>query len=295
MALKKGLRLAMGFEFLDREELTLSEIPLYISQELPGRGIGLFASRIIESGEVIMGSPTVIILVKDALDVPLRDERHALLRKAVLQLPAGLLSTQTQIRALAKSRGGAEIDDIIQTNSITQSCDEVPEVARINHDCCPKFVFALRDIKTEEEISFNYAGAELQRNAHRSFLQTHWGFTYACSLCIASRPCIGASDQNHTTYSHIQLRKILRLADTLIELYDKEGLIVPKASYYEIAAYTCSQLGNETGVQRNAKLAADHWRVLAGRESWEVTRMLELAKDPKTHPSWGIGVRRGAA
>lgn len=44
--------------------------------------------------------------------------------------------TQTQIRALAKSRGGDEIDDIIQTNSITQSCGEgvrhlavVPEVA----------------------------------------------------------------------------------------------------------------------------------------------------------------------
>jgi len=70
---------------------------------------------------------------------------------------------------------------------------------------------------------------------------------------------------------------------------------VPKASYYEIAAYTYSQLGNETGVQRNAKLAADHWRVLAGGESWEVTRMLELAKDPKARPSWGIGVRRGAA
>jgi len=68
-----------------------------------------------------MGSPTVVILVKDALNVLLREERHALPRKAVLQLP---VQTQTQIRALAKSRGGAEIDDIIQTNSITQSCDE---------------------------------------------------------------------------------------------------------------------------------------------------------------------------
>jgi hypothetical protein len=47
---------------------------------------------------------------------------------------------------------------------------------------------------------------------------------------------------------------------------------VPKASYYEVAACTCSQLGDEIGVQGNAKLVADHRRVLAGRESWEVTR-----------------------
>ena len=67
-----------------------------------------------------MGSPPVIILMKDALDVPLREERHALLRKAVLQLP---VQTQTQIRALAKCRGGDEIDNIFQPNSITQSCD----------------------------------------------------------------------------------------------------------------------------------------------------------------------------
>ena len=61
---------------------------------------------------------------------------------------------------------------------------------------------------------------------------------------------------------------------------------MPKASYYEIAAYTCSQLGNETGVQRNAKLVADHWRVLTGKKSWEVTSMLEWGKDSKAHPSW---------
>ena len=70
---------------------------------------------------------------------------------------------------------------------------------------------------------------------------------------------------------------------------------MPKASYYEIAAYTYSQPGNETGVQRNVKLAADHQRLLAGKESWEATKMLELAKDPKAHPSWGIGVGKSAA
>jgi len=127
------------YEFLDREELTPSKIPLYISQGLPVHTIGLFANRIIELSEVIMGSPPVIILMKDALDEPLREERHALLRKAVLQLP---VHTKTQIRALAKSRGGDEIDDVIQTNSITQSCGEgvrhlavVPEVA-----VCPLFL-----------------------------------------------------------------------------------------------------------------------------------------------------------
>jgi hypothetical protein len=130
------------------------------------------------------------------------------------------VQTQTQTCAPAKSRGGDEIDDIIQTDSITQSRDDgarhlavVPEVAvcRLSSifQCLPRQlliiahsaltmtavqnlfpsfrgaervqkqpkiqshtyassahyrfddktltlqVFALRDIKTEEEISFN--------------------------------------------------------------------------------------------------------------------------------------------
>jgi hypothetical protein len=80
-----------------------------------------------------MGSPPVIILMKEALGEPSREQRHAPPRKTVLQLP---VQTQIQTHALAKSRGGDEIDDIIQTNSITQSRDEsarhlavVPEVA----------------------------------------------------------------------------------------------------------------------------------------------------------------------
>ena len=54
-----------------------------------------------------------------------------LLRKAVLQLP---VQTQTQIRALAGGRGGDEIDDIIQTNSITQSCDQGARHLAVVHE-----------------------------------------------------------------------------------------------------------------------------------------------------------------
>jgi hypothetical protein len=157
-------------------------------------------------------------------------------------------------------------------------------------------------------IVFPDAGAEFQQNARRSYLQAHWGFTCACSLCTASHASIAASDNRLDQISNVKsqlsttsprstpnLRKILRLIETLIELYDEEGLIAPKAKYYEIAAYAYSQLGNETGVQENARLAADHWRVLAGRDSWEVTRMSELGKDPKAHPSWRIGVGRDVA
>ena len=68
-----------------------------------------------------MGSPPVIILMKDALGEPSREQWHAPPRKTILQLP---VQTQTQTHALAKSRGGDEIDNIIQTNSITQSRDE---------------------------------------------------------------------------------------------------------------------------------------------------------------------------
>ncbi|OCL02486.1 SET domain-containing protein, partial [Glonium stellatum] len=310
-----AIEITRSYEFSDYERLPPSEPPPYRAEELLGRGIGLLANRTIKSGETVMGNPPVIVLMQKALDTLEREQRYALLHKAVGQLPE---QTQTQIRALAKSRGGDEIGDIVQTNSIGQSYGKgvrhlsiVPEAARINHDCRPNSfyrfddkdltlqVFALRNIEAGEEISFNYAGAEFPRDARHSYLQAHWGFTCACSLCTASHQAIAASDSRLNEISNIKaqlrntpprstasLHEILSLVQKLIELYDEERLIVPKAPYYEIAAYTCSQLGNKTCVQRNAELAADHWRVLAGEKSWEVTRMLGLGGNPKAHPSW---------
>lgn len=139
----------------DREPLP------YKARETDDRGIGLFAKEKIKAGETIMLKHPVLVIAKDALDSPSRKERHRLLKVAVGQLPE---KTRDALLALAKSRGGHELDDIVQTNSVGMRIGDgvrhlgvVPEASvsvmayhvicvacllielkRINHDCRPK-------------------------------------------------------------------------------------------------------------------------------------------------------------
>jgi hypothetical protein len=95
-----------------------NESSLYETRTLPGRGVGLYAKRVIEPGQVILRDVPILITMKDALDAFARHDRHAMQWRGIMQLPE---STQHLARNLAKSRGGDEIDDILQTNSIRQT------------------------------------------------------------------------------------------------------------------------------------------------------------------------------
>jgi hypothetical protein len=121
----------------EKKEDTLS----YRAKELPGRGIGLFANRLIKTGETILTDQPTFIVHRKAYTHFSEDNQEILQWRGLLQLPEEGRKTT---RALAKFGLGDEIIDVIQTNGFstsyfsTQHVQLVPEAARINHDCRPK-------------------------------------------------------------------------------------------------------------------------------------------------------------
>jgi hypothetical protein len=92
-----------------------STLPVYETRETKGRGIGTFATSSIEAGQVVFTDSPVFIALRDALDLLPRAGRQEMQWRGVLQLPADV---QKLFRNLSKSRGGDEIDDILQTNAL---------------------------------------------------------------------------------------------------------------------------------------------------------------------------------
>ena len=102
------------FEIYNQVE-SVNPSPPYVKRQLPGRGIGLIATREIKAGETIMRDIPSLILNTGGLFHVDGDARHELIWRGFLQLPA---MSQNHTRALATSRGGDEIEDVAHTNAI---------------------------------------------------------------------------------------------------------------------------------------------------------------------------------
>lgn len=101
---------------LREEESTVdSTSALFETRDTRGRGLGLFATREISAGQVIFTDSPVLITLRDALDYLPRIERQEMQWRGVFQLSPDV---QKLLLNLATSRGGDQIDDILQTNSL---------------------------------------------------------------------------------------------------------------------------------------------------------------------------------
>ncbi|KAF2838647.1 SET domain-containing protein [Patellaria atrata CBS 101060] len=296
-----------------KKTITFKDQP-YKMEDMAERGLGLRANQTITYGRVFMESSPTIVVIRSALDFMTREQRHYMFRRAIKQLP---VKTGNMILKLAKSMGGDELDDVFKTNGIGQIYGEdirhlsiLPEVARINHDCRPNSayrfddttlkheVFAIRDIKPGEEITVTYVPPEMPSDMRNSLLRNQWNFDCTCSLCAAQDFTLATSDTRLRTIQEYasDLASVsndpelfLEKVERILELYELEDIIAPKARYLELAAYACSQLGLEAATKKYAKKAYDMWDVIAGKDSWEKKGMGALLRDPKAHPSWKYG------
>jgi hypothetical protein len=107
--------------------------PSYRIGPTPGKGLGVFANRKIEQGEILMLDFPAMLVAKQFLEDAQPKLRRRLLKRGFSQLPQ---ATQDKVFSLAKSTGGEAIDDILGTNtcSLTLGDREVflglyPEVA----------------------------------------------------------------------------------------------------------------------------------------------------------------------
>ena len=167
----------------------------YVVVELPGRGLGVVASRPLHRGDVLVAESPLVRLTPNLGRPDVKwfdDERHARSLLAGLSRSAG---NPTKWKWWDK-----DLDAVVNTNSFTQESGGMVhsyvfnQVSRFNHSCCAnaRMIFdgdrelatvrVQRDVAPGTEITINY-GATGSLSERQQHLRTCFGFTCTCELC----------------------------------------------------------------------------------------------------------------
>ncbi|KAK3315520.1 hypothetical protein B0H66DRAFT_628669 [Apodospora peruviana] len=280
---------------------------------LPGKGLGLVATRRIPQGEVLTVDYAALVADSAFPSKMKREQGRVLLRKAIERLPR-----VKEVMELARSGkdatgdvGEVDVEDVVKTNSFTLRIGGesymalFPTIARINHACNPSAftrfdektlsntVIAFREIKKGEEITISYSEFGLTRAERQHILQAKWGFTCTCSLCTASQDEITASDARRLKIKALgpqvvqqvqsaQFRLAIELNREMVDLIAAEKLIPHMGEHYEVMARLHMGAGNKKEAKKYAKLAIADLEKFAsgwGKETEEtLAELKELVK-----------------
>ena len=291
--------------------------PFHVSA-VPGKGLGLLASRPLRRGDPIMSQSPVLLVHRAFLESPAPSDHHhsqRLLDSAVDALPDATRSLF--LSQLGHFGGRHRVTDILATNSFQTDIgsgegggeghhyDNYPEVSRFNHDCRPNVAFrvdgglvhwttAVRDVAAGEELGITYLDSFEPRAARRERALHAWGFKCGCEQCRL----FGKEGRE----SDARLEEIRRLEGLLgdwraagvtkevvaryVELFRKERLEFSVAGAYTLAALNCNMLGEEDMAVEYARLAVEAGRIENGPEARDVREMEALTKEPRGHFSW---------
>jgi hypothetical protein len=304
---------ARSFEFVRKGRHYSDFADRYEVQDVPGKGKGLIAKRLIEKGSYIMtDSPRIIASQRIPFHVG-PTEGLNMLDIAVKQLRH---TDKEMVLALDKSSEDGGIDDILKTNSFAcqirdDGVDDTylclfPEVARINHACRPNAharfhpktlhmdIKALRDIKPGEEISISYGKIDMKHAERQALYKQAWGFTCTCEMCTADAYAIKGSDQRRIQFERLREKLNAITAETydaqqalawekqVLELSEKEGFEVLIAEDYERLAYVHSGLGSVREARswaQKAKESLVEWTIVKGGPDNELRRVDDLLRE----------------
>lgn len=150
-------------------------------------------------------------------------------------------------------------------------------------------VIALRDIHPGEEIAHSYLDPSIELTSYErgDRLNSGWDFQCQCSLCSSGRAKLQASNQRRRQISRTKeslnkvkgdAGKILEHAETLLRLYNEEGMILPKAYYHALAAHAWMYLGDNKKALGYSRDAKKLWDVIFGEDSEESQDMVEFQR-----------------
>ncbi|KAK3388099.1 hypothetical protein B0T20DRAFT_109278 [Sordaria brevicollis] len=286
-----------------------SQSPPFEVREIPGKGIGLFANRTIQRGEIVMQyTPTLIVQFGPHIDLPSSD-RESFYQDAVTHLPSprrDAFMAQFGKDIFTKIDRNAFRMFINGQNPYSGHLGAFPEVARMNHDCRPNLnsrienithsSIAVRTIAVGEELTISYIDGLLPRQARQERLQD-WGFECTCSLCSASAEEVEASDKRIQDIKDLEeeMDKAVgggdlttEMGERLVKLYREEGLETYIGHAYTKAALIYAMFGVEEKAKEYATLAADAMAMELGEEAGDVVAMRQLAERPEEHWAWEI-------
>ncbi|KAL5400143.1 hypothetical protein PMIN04_000279 [Paraphaeosphaeria minitans] len=240
----------------------------------PGKGIGVYATRVIEPGDTILSEPAMIHITppefRDGVAYPLGDIN------TLLQSSFDALSQEQQTEVMSLHAHMSSSEDandtrmaIMRSNAYTtgNSLGLFPKGARINHSCRPstsqywnpqtrrRIVYANRRIEEGEEIFATYIPLLYSHEARQKRLD-QYGFKCTCEACAQGQEMLQASDQRRQDLqkafaafepqltlsipqSVVGKRKARKNAEAsvqLVEQLEEEGLADYYVKAYHIAA-----------------------------------------------------------
>lgn len=202
----------------------------------PGKGLGVFAAHLLETGSIIMREAPVITIKPPqhspgttypmpAISQLVHAEYERLTEAAkhdILDLTYSVLPSDIQ-------RYGNNLDilGLIFRNNAYDTGSEIglfPKIARINHSCRPnaayywneklkrRFVYATRDIEEGEEIFVSFISLLLTREQRQKKL-ARYGFTCTCPACSQKE-----NDLQHSDQARLDIEKAMKAFSSQMNL-----------------------------------------------------------------------------
>jgi ketosteroid isomerase-like protein len=242
----------------------------------PGKGMGVFATRMLEPGDIILQEAPVIRIqppqFRDGVAYPLGDI-ELLLQRAFEELSDG---AKADVMSLSSHQTTTEqLDDIVaifRSNAYIIGANHgelglFPKGARINHSCRPntsqvwhertgkRVVRAIRRIEEGEEMFATYIPLLHTHDARQRRLK-QYGFTCTCAACAQEQAEQEASDKRRRdirkAFAEFEPQLTLSIPESaigrkranknaqasveLVDLVEEEGLADYYAQAYRVAA-----------------------------------------------------------
>ncbi|KII84741.1 hypothetical protein PLICRDRAFT_45548 [Plicaturopsis crispa FD-325 SS-3] len=266
----------------------------------PGKGVGMFANRLIKAGELIMMERPVYASRRRRYCAPDQNEANGIFHRAAI---SGLSGSSRQALMALKNSYGSDYDvvfGILTTNflpiDITEEPDPdndflgcFPTLSRANHDCCPSanyfFSFApycgqfwaVRDIPKDAEITISYASLVASRAERQKRLLDIHKFTCTCNTCTLPAQAVQRSDARREEIAEISARSATSAASTgmskkrvlnAMKYVEEEGLVAASVQMQMYAAsFFMHQLDFAEGV-RWMKKAKKSMLTVEGEDSY---------------------------
>ncbi|KAM0270877.1 hypothetical protein ACHAQH_009278 [Verticillium albo-atrum] len=265
---------------------------VYALQDVPGKGLGLFAvTKIIKGTRVFSESP----LLRVPRSTNSKKQAGKSLAKDISTLSDDERQAFFSLYNAFKDEATPELG-IVRTNALPLGSDASTsgvfvEASRINHACLQNAqnswnedlqkltIHSIRDIDEGEEITIMYLRDRTNRAARQLALQRDFRLTCSCELCSLPQSRLGLSDA--------RLDEIQRLDGSI---GDGMRILASGTARFSRAYYDAFQIAVFNGDLARARVFAERAAatrvVVEGDHSPTVRRMRDLARDPTQHASY---------
>ncbi|ESZ98022.1 SET domain-containing protein 5 [Sclerotinia borealis F-4128] len=271
---------------------------MYTLREVPGKGKGLIATRMIPMGTRILSEKPIIILPEAALDIKALETS---LHEQVDALTPGQRQAFLSMHNIYADDVASPYLGIMQTNALP-----IGDLKSWNGNINRHTVHARRDIENGEEITIFYLGVLNNRKTRQETLRRKFAFTCSCRLCFL--PADQSQEIDKRLDDILKLEgfirrggmmailstslRILRYVDQQIRLYNELG---PNDNGLPRAFFDAAQIAIANGDLARARIiferAVRGWTVLEGDDSTNVLRYKALSQNPLKHELYGMSMK----